>query len=84
MCSSLPPPKGIAKDYEFVPRVRTVMIINDGLSDSDSDSGPSGSGDDDDAFALDWEVVPDLAKRKELRAHPSKSPTYAAAVTRTR
>jgi hypothetical protein len=52
------------------------MIIDDRLSDSDSDCGPNGLEDDNDA--LDWEVVPDLGKRKELRRAPANPPTYAA------
>jgi hypothetical protein len=71
--------KGIAKDYEFVPRVRPVMIIDDGVSDSGSDSDPSGSGDDD-GEALDWEVVPELGKPRDPRTTPPKPPTYAAVV----
>ena len=58
------------------------MVVDDRLSDSDSDSSPNGLVDDsDDNDALDWEVVPGLDKRRELRSTAPKSPTYAA-VTR--
>jgi len=68
--------KGIARDYEFVPRVRTVMIIEHGLSNSDSESESEDG-------VLDWEVVPDMAKCKDRRAGSRQRPTYAA-VARTK
>lgn len=68
--------QGIAKDYEFVPRVRTVMIIDDDASDSDSDSGPGSH--DDGVEAFDWEVIPGLGERRERHARA----TYAT-VART-
>lgn len=62
-----------------MPRVRPVMIIDDGVSDSGSDHDPSGEGDDD-SEALDWEVVSELGKPRDSRTTPPKPPTYAAVV----
>lgn len=70
---------GIAQDYEFIPRVRTVMIIEDGASDSASGS----SGDDYDDAHDEWEVIPaSTGKRRER--HPAPRATYAAVAGATK
>lgn len=66
---------GIAQDYEFIPRVRTVMVIEEQPVATSSSS----SSDADSEDYSDWEVLPELTKSKGKR--PSRV-SYAAVVAK--
>lgn len=70
---------GIAHGFELVPRVRTVMIIDD-------ENGAPPPHERDTNEILDWEIIPDPTtkrKRRPLKAKSESKASYAAVVAMT-